>query len=374
MDYYIYLDNAAAMRTDADLVKRFSRYALEYFPNPEAEHAAARNCRKELTAAAERLSMALTTTDEYKIFWTTSATEAMNITFSFPEFCSGTVLTSNSEHPAFAKPLNCKIRKINIKRDGTFDLDDLEMKLDKTVTAVALHHVQNETGAVQDLCEVRRIIRQRSPEALLIADTVQSVGKLAIPWSEAEINIAFIAGHKLGIPTGGALIYRFSKKAMTTAFSQHLANLRSVSHAIGRVDPAVALTLADAVELAEKNKQVKYETVKHLNSVLRARLVEREISAEFLLAPEIASPYITSLLLPPYQGQVLVRMLSEKGVMVSEGSACEAASKEVSAALLAMGISKQNARSVIRISFGFQSDESDVNELVSTLADVLKNY
>jgi cysteine desulfurase len=375
---YIYLDNAAAMQVDKEMLERFSLYALEYFPNPEAEHAAGRNCRKELVKAGERLSLAVTGTDDYTVFWTNSATEAMNLAFSFPQVFKGSLLTSKSEHPSFEKPLNkiknCDLRTINIKRDGTFDMADLKDKLDETVSAVAIHHVQNETGAIQDLSAIRKAVNQKAPNAILIADTVQSVGKIPIPWQEADINIAFIAGHKLGVPTGGALLYRFSEKSVSTVFAKHLAMLRSSSHAIGRVDPPVALTLTDAVEAAEKQKASRLSKVAHLNSVLREKLIAGNLDIEFLINQNISTPYIASLILPYYQGQVLVRMLSDEGVMVSEGSACEAASKEVSPALLAMGLSYQKARSVIRVSFGFQSDESDLNAFIAALEEVLSNY
>ena len=378
MKDYIYLDNAAAMWADAEMVKRFALYSEEYFPNPEAEHAAGRDCRNEITMAAERLSRSLTGGDDYTVFWTSSATEAMNLAFSFSEMFEGTLITSNSEHPSFEKPFNniknCEIRKIKIKKNGTFDLDDLEAKLDETVSAVSLHHVQNETGAIQDLIAVREIINRKAPRAILIADTVQAIGKIDIPWQQANINLAFIGGHKLGLPTGGAIIYRMPDKRQNDIFSRHLTALRNAEHAIGRVDPPVAITLADAVEDAERKKKTRFDKISYLNSLLRKNLLDSDIDAKFLLSENISSPYIASLILLPYQGQVLVRMLSEQGVMVSEGSACEAASKDVSAALRAMGVSVKDAFSVLRVSFGFQSDESDVNVFITVLKDVLRDY
>ena len=375
---YIYLDNAAAMRADPEIVKRFSIYSEEYFPNPEAEHAAGRDCRKEVAMAAERLSLALTDDNDYNVFWTNSATEAMNLVFSFSEMFKGSLVTSISEHPSFEKPLSklkdCELRKVNIKSDGTFDLADLEKKLDKTVSVVALHHVQNETGAVQDLCAVRELINSKAPNAILIADTVQAIGKIDIPWHKADINIAFIGGHKLGLLTGGAIIYRMPDKKQNDIFSKHLTALRNPEHIVGRVDPPIAITLADAVEITEREKKTHFDKITYLNSLLRKNLLDSDIDVKFLLSDKISSPYIASLLLLPYQGQVLVRMLSEKGVMVSEGSACEAASKEPSTALRAMGISVKDAFSVLRISFGFQSDESDVNAFIVTLKEVLEDY
>lgn len=377
MKNFIYLDNAASMQADPEMIERFCLYALEYFPNPEAEHVAGRDCRKELADAGMRAAIALTGTDEYDIFWTASATEAMNIALSCPEITGTTVLTSRSEHPSLAEPLKAadlELLKVNIRHDGTFDLDDFYEKISPEVSAVCLHHVQNETGAMQNLLEVREIMDRKAPGALLIADTVQSVGKVNVPWLEANINIAFVGGHKLSVPSGGALVCNLPDKKQKNALVSHLAKLRSSQHAIGRIDPPVALTLADAIEYAENEKISRFDKVSHLNYLLRQYLKESEVDARFLLTPDVATPYIASLMIPPYQGQILVRMLAKKGVMVSEGSACAAASKDVSSALLAMGVSKDNARCVLRISFGYWSVESDVNEFVASLQEVLQNY
>ena len=81
-----------------------------------------------------------------------------------------------------------------------------------------------------------------------------------------------------------------------------------------------------------------------------------------------------TILLPGYQGEVLVRMFSDKGVMVSEGSACAAATKNVSEAILALGVPKWEVYNVLRISFGFFSVESDVNVFISTLDEIIADY
>lgn len=377
MQEFIYLDNAASMQAEPEMIKRLSQYSLEYFPNPEAEHAAGRDCLKELNDAAERAVTALTDSNDYKIFWTASATEAMNIIFSCRRVIGDQALISRSEHPAMSEPLKLAeidLLKLNIRRDGTFDLDDLTEKLNPDIKSVFLHHIQNETGAIQNLVAVREIMNKKAPAALLIIDTVQSVGKINIPWHEAGINIAFIGGHKLGIPSGGAIIYRMLENGQQKDLEIHFEQLRSGRHSIGRVDPPIALTLTDAIVNAKKHQLRRFDFISHLNFLLRKKLEESDIDVSFLITPDVASPYILTLLLPPYQGQVLVRMLSAKGVMVSAGSACEAASKEVSAALLAMGVSKEHARCVLRVSFGFRSVESDVNSFIASLHEVLNDY
>jgi cysteine desulfurase len=376
----IYLDGAAAMAVRGELLESFQQNILEYSANPEALHCEARKAASALDNAADQLISALTG-DEYQLFWSSSATEAINMTFLFPFFRDRVILTSDSEHPAVQHAIEgagfCEIRKVPVKRDGLLDFEILEKMLDSDVDVVSIHHVQNETGAIQDLCEVRRLINKKSPDAIFISDTVQSVAKLAVPWLEAEINIGFIGGHKVGAVSGGALICSFQNQPDTAkAFSLHLQNLRKISHSIGRADPAICINLADAVIFAESGNSLCKAT--YLSKTLRAKLAdlaaETNVSITIPVPEDSASPYIVTFLMPPYQAEVVVRMLSDKGIMVSAGSACEASKSKPSQALISISGSDQNARTAIRVSFSFQSQISDIDRFIDALKEVLNEY
>ena len=79
-------------------------------------------------------------------------------------------------------------------------------------------------------------------------------------------------------------------------------------------------------------------------------------------------------IVPGHQGGVLVRMLSEEGVMVSSGSACASETDTPSPALTALGFRKKEAWSGLRISFDNSSRPEEVKFLLSSLESVLKKY
>jgi cysteine desulfurase len=377
----IYLDSAAAMPVRRELLESFNKYILDYSANPESAHSAGREAASLIRDAGERVSLALTGGD-YKVGWSSSATEAINIVFGFADFSGKVILTSDSEHPAMLHAIEragfCEIRKVPVKRDGLLDFDIFEKMINDDVAVVSVHHVQNETGAVQDLCEVRRLIDRKAPDALFVSDTVQSVAKIAIPWAEAGIDIAFIGGHKVGAVSGGALLYNLHREPdIAKSFSRHLHDLRSASHLIGRPDPAVCMGLADAVIYAESGNALCKAS--YLSKKLRTELMEMSDASSdlniLLPVPEASSsPYIVTFLMPPYQAEVIVRMLSDKGVMVSAGSACEASKLKPSSALTAVAGSEKNARTTIRVSFSYQSTISDLDIFMQLLSEVVQEY
>ncbi len=377
-----YLDNAAALSPSPRLLGTFSNLALAHPGNPESAHALGESSAETLNRTAKNLLAALGI-EEYSVFWTASATDAINLAArsAFPRTSRKhpVIATTAAEHAALANSLramDADIRIIPLRRDGAVDFDFLDKILDSKVDLVALHHVQNETGAIQDLTAIRERMDILSPAAALLVDTVQSIGKIPVPWRSASIDIAFVGGHKLGAPSGGALIVKTADSPFGSAFATRVSRERSEFHSIGRPDIPVALTLAEAVIDTEALRNTRLTATERLNKRLRnvfaAKFAEKGFAP--LLPPHAASPYITTFLLPPFQGEIVARALSGKGVMVSAKSACAAAKTAPSAALMAMGLSEKDARTAIRVSFGFDTSENDIDRFVDALDDVVREY
>ena len=63
--------------------------------------------------------------------------------------------------------------------------------------------------------------------------------------------------------------------------------------------------------------------------------------------------------------------LDERGLMVAIGSACSAAKDEPSHVLSAIGLSKDDARSSLRITLGRSTDHAAVDNLLKNLVTVV---
>ena len=377
-----YLDHAAATPPRREVLDAFEKAAGEFPANPESAHRQGRRAEEALSKAATAIIDALGTA-EHAVFWTASATEAINL--AIPALLPSplpkgmALATTAAEHPALENALRSiqsEIRTIPLRGDGTVDLEALPSLLDENVALLAIHHVNNETGATQDIQTIGKILRERAPNARFAVDTVQSIGKIPIPWDSAGIDAAFIGGHKIGAPAGGALIHRNDNSKFSADFASRIARERNEKHSIGRPDVPVAIALAQAMVSAETAREKLARKISLLNNELRNRLKTEfpKHDFNFPVPMEKASPYIAMLLLPPLQAEIVARMLSDTGTMVSAGSACEAWKSTPSRTLIAMGFSKRTARTAIRISFGHNSTETDVDAFVESLKHVVKVY
>ena len=80
------------------------------------------------------------------------------------------------------------------------------------------------------------------------------------------------------------------------------------------------------------------------------------------------APHIMSLTLPGVRSETMLHFLSRSGVFVSSGSACSSNSGHKSHVLLSFGLPEKEADSTVRVSFGVQNTEADVENLVNSLA------
>ncbi len=352
----IYFDNAAAMCPVPEVLDYFRQCSERCFANQEAGHGAGYELRRELSQAEDALALTLAG-KPFKTAWADSGTGLCNMVAALPVLKGGNIVTTPLEHPALIAALSrsgAEIRLLPLLKNGLVDWEKGAALLDSKTRLIALFHVQSELGLIQEYPQLREL----APKALLMYDTVQSVGKMPLP----EADMLTVSGHKLGAPGGAALVYNPAKISPA-----EFEAMRSRNYLFGRIEPATALTLAHAVRRRTDDSEIR-----KINEFLRRELTAKPLPngryAQTTIPAENASPYILHLFLPGYQGQVLVRMLSESGIYLSSGSACQAESDRPSPALTALGFSRTDGYSGLRLSFS----ESNTMEEAALFADTFR--
>ena len=372
----IYFDHAAATPVRRELYALFPELARRCYANSEAAHRLACELRNELREAGKRLAGALFERDppECEVIFGNSASELLALLgcLAWPARAAGA--GSMLDHPAVQAMLRhgfAAVRTLPVDRRGLALAP--AMPPDGTVKLAAVPWVQSEIGLVQSPETMLPELRRAFPEALTLLDMVQGAGKLAPP--ETLPDLAVISGHKFGAPGGAALLLLApAARRLAPAFQQ----LRHRDYRTGRVEPLTALLLTHALELVAGERRENSVKVAQIGGLLRAGLAQRQLpngnAISFTVAAAASSPYILHFLLPGYDGGVLVRMLSERNIMVAAGSACQAESKNPSAALTALGFPRRLAYSGLRLSFSPDNTAAEAQTFLRVLFEVLGTY
>lgn len=278
------------------------------------------------------------------LIFTSGATEAIELVMHRAE--AGPRIVSAIEHPAV---LRCAegARRIAVSSGGTLDLADLDAALaGMERPLVAVQSVNNETGVIHPIEEIAA--RVEAAGGLLLVDCAQSAGKLPLP----EADFISIAAHKFGGPPGiGALLIRYA------------GILKAVGGQEGGYRPgtaAVPMIMGFAAALEADHGW--YEEARRLRAMLDEGIIAAGGTIVAENAPRIAT--IACYRMPGVPAAAQLMQFDLAGIAVSAGSACSSGSLKTSHVLLAMGMTEEEAREVIRVSFGPGTVEAHIEALL----------
>ncbi|HWT11656.1 MAG TPA: aminotransferase class V-fold PLP-dependent enzyme [Allosphingosinicella sp.] len=345
----IYLDHAATTPILPEAAAAIAEGCAAW-ANPSSAHAEGRSARAAMEEARRRIAAALGWSG--LVVFTSGATEAIEIALRRAR--AGAAIVSAIEHPAVLRAAS-EARQVAVGRDGRLDLDDLDAALAETERPlVAVQSVNNETGVVHPIGEVAR--RVAAAGGLLLVDCAQSAAKLPLP----DADFIAVAAHKFGGPPGiGALLVRDA------------AALEAVGGQEGGYRPGTAaVPMIMGFAAAAEADHGWFEQARRLRNGLDRAILEAGGEIVASAAPRIAT--IAAYRLPGVAAAAQMMQLDLAGIAVSAGSACSSGSLKTSHVLLAMGMSEEAAREVIRVSFGPGTTRGDVEAFLGEWRKLLE--
>ena len=370
----IYLDNAATTALDEKCLDIIREYNVERFYNPSALYRKAMESANAIKQARNSIAKSLGVKGE-EIIFTASGSEADNIAL----LCSvraksGKVIIGSSEHSAvYNTALELKVRGYDVvfapcDKFGRTDVGELEKLIDNTVVLISIMHVCNETGALNDLSAISKIIKAKAPRAIFHSDGVQAYGKIPVNLKSLGVDLYSISGHKIHAPKGiGALYCRSGLYLSTFVFGGGQEN--NVRSATENLPSIVAFGY-----LAEKilpSLTDNYKKTKELRDYLYQKLTDNFENVKINTDLQHSSPYVFSFALNSARGEVLVHCLEDRGIIVGTGSACNSqkSTKRIPAAL---GIEGDYAQGMLRVSFNENNTKDDIDAFIDALAQSLE--
>ncbi|MDE6585988.1 MAG: aminotransferase class V-fold PLP-dependent enzyme, partial [Clostridia bacterium] len=209
----IYLDNAATTKPDEDCLKSAEKYLTTEYFNPSALYKSGYGLNREIKNAKKSILSHIADSENYDIIFTSCGTEADNQAV----FCGGkrgNIVTCEGEHSAVFSAVNelkqrgFEVRFAKIKADGSVDAEHLVSLVDDKTSLVSLIHVNNETGAINDIVKLAKTVKAKNKYCLFHSDGVQAFGKIPFRLT-GDIDLYSVSAHKIGGIKGvGALIKR----------------------------------------------------------------------------------------------------------------------------------------------------------------------
>ena len=351
MKSLIYLDHAATTPACPAAIAAVAE-ALALVGNPSSVHAGGRAANALLERSRDAVARFAGVAPENVIF-TSGGTEAIALAMNGARMVGARprALAGATEHSAVLQG-RADVALLPVDADGLIDMAALDAALGAETlrgpALVAIQHGNNETGVIQPLGEVAA--RVHAAGGLLLADCVQSAGKLLLP----DADFIALSAHKLGGPPGvGALIVR----EPDTLVAIQRGGGQERGHRGGTPNLPGIAGLAAAV--AEPHD---WAAVATRRAALEARLKAAGAIIHGEAAPRL--PHISSIGLPGTAASTQVMRLDLAGFMVSAGAACSSGKVKASHVLAAMGLGPA-AGEAIRVSLSGSTTDTELDSFAA---------
>ena len=356
----IYLDYSANTPVDARVLEQFCAVERRCIGNANSHHQAGSAAKAEIDAATIKIA-SLLGVQPAEIIYTSGASEANNFALKglarVSRHTGRHIISTPLEHSSVSGTLTAlqeqgyEIDLLDVKQDGTVDLEHLKDLLRPDTICVAITLVDSELGVVQPVQEIAAILKAY-PHCHLHVDATQAVGK--IPVSFEGVDTMSLTAHKFYGLNGIGLLIKRRNLALEPLI--HGGESTTIYRS-GTPTVALASSLACALDFAVTDLPGRVGHVAKLNAELRAALSTYPMVR--INSPEHAIPHVLNLSVRNVKGTVFQRELDAKGVCVSVKSACSSDGLP-SRAVFAVSRDRRNALSSWRISLSHLTTEDEI--------------
>ena len=334
----------------------------EVYGNASSIHYFGQMARKKMDDARRSVASLLGANAD-EIVFTSGGTEADNLAV-LGVAQDGHVITTTIEHPAvLAAAAQCaSMTAVRVDERGMVDPGEIRGSIRPDTKLISVMHANNELGVVQPIGEIAKIAREAG--VAFHSDGVQAAGKISTDLN--GVDLYTISGHKIYAPKGiGALFVRKGTKVASRSIGgHHERDLRA-----GTENVAGAVALGRAAEWVMESGAAEQAREGELRDRLERTILDRVPDSHVNASGATRTSNTTNLRFDGIDSDALLIALDLRGFAVSSGAACSSGATEPSHVLLAIGLTKEQARSSIRFSLGRSNTVEQVDALIEAVVD-----
>ncbi len=368
----VYLDSAATALKPQIVIDAITDYYTNYSANihrgiyPLSERAtdAYENARAQVAR--------LVNTSPNNIIFNSGTTAGINqVANSYLDKLSSCdeIVVSRAEHHANLLPWQNLAEKTGAKL-VIIDAEDLQAeRINKHLTSntkiVALAHISNVLGTINDIASITESIRQNNSETVVVVDGAQAVPHIEVDLSKLDVDYYAFSGHKMYGPTGiGALYVKQSRFAelkplilgggaiSTVSDSEYCLLDGPQGHEAGTPPIAEAIGMGVVAEYLLENRQNSEDLSDELYQKLNKLKFVNVLGGADNRAP------LSSFTVENVHAHDVAQFLADNNICVRAGHHCTMPLHN-----------KLNISATTRASLGLYNSSEDIDYLVSKLIE-----
>lgn len=373
----VYADHAATTKIKKEVLEVMKPYMEEKYGNPSSAYKLGQENKIAIERAREQVAKAIGAIKKEEIYFTSGGSESDNLAIKGIAKSRRNkgkhIITSKIEHMAVLK--TCKqleeegfeITYLNVDSNGIIKIDELIKAIRKDTILISIMYANNEIGTIEPIGEIAKIAHEY--QIPFHVDAVQAIGNIKIDVNKLNIDLLSLSAHKFYGPKGvGALYVRngINIEPLICGGHQESGIRAGTENVMGIVG------IGKAIEIADRNTEVYSKKLIDLRDYYIYEVQRNIPSVKLNGHIQKRLPGNANMSFKGINGGTLVLLLAEQGVCCSSASACSTGDPTPSHVLNAIGLTEEEAKSTIRMTFGEETTLDDIKYIVENLKKIVE--
>ncbi len=369
----IYADNAATTRISDSVLEKMLPFLCEQYGNASSQYSLGAKAKRYIEQARKQVAAAIGA-EPPEITFTSGGSEGNSwvlrcLADTYRNEPMHIVTTAIEHHSVLnachsLEQTGIEVTYLPVDKTGRVSVDNVKAAIKPHTKLVSIMLANNEIGTIQPIEEIGRLLKGES--ILFHTDAVQAVGHIPVNVRDLQVDFLTASAHKFNGAKGTGILFKRSGLDLSPlvfggkqerglrAGTENVAGIVAAGYAIEESVGEIAYT-------AKRLKAMVEDTVNGIKETIPSVKINGD--SEYRL------PGTVNLCFDGVSGESLMHLLDLKGVCVSTSSACTSDKDEPSHVLLALGLTEQQAKSAIRISYGKYNCAEEVGKVATAVCD-----
>ena len=369
----IYVDNASTTKISDSVFEKMLPFLREQYGNASSQYSLGAKAKRAVELARKQVAVAIGA-EPSEITFTSGGSEANSwVLRCVAETYRNEpmhIITSAIEHHSVLNACHSleqrgvEVTYLPVDASGQVSTGNVKAATKSHTRLVSIMLANNEIGTVQSIAEIGRLLKGEG--ILFHTDAVQAVGHIPVDVNNLQVDFLTASAHKFNGAKGTGILYKRSAlELLPLVFGgEQEHGLRAGTENVAGIVAAGYAIEESVNEMADTAKRLKAMVEDTVNGI-KEKIPSVRVNGD----SECRLPGTVNLCFDGVSGESLMHLLDLKGVCLSTSSACTSGKDEPSHVLLALGLTEQQAKSAIRISYGKYNCADEVGKVVTAVCD-----
>ena len=373
----IYLDHLSSTPLHPKVKEAMIQHLETVFGNPSSDNQVGQPAAAALEKARAQVAALINAADPKEVVFTSGGTEANNhalkgVAIGLREK-GRHIITSNIEHKSVLNSLrtlrlvNYRVTSLDVDQYGLVDPAAVEKAITPETILISVMLANNEIGTIEPIANIARIAQKH--KIAFHTDAVAAAGIMPVDVHQLGVNLLSLSANQFYGPSGvGALYIRKGTPIMPLLDGGLQENKRraGTENLIGIVG------LGAAAELAAQEIPTSLPRIKALKDRLLQGIVARIPEIKVNGHPEHCLPHLVSVSVTYIEGESLMMLLEDEGIIVNTRSACASGSLRASHVLIGTGLDHALAQGTLVFTLGRETTEADIDHVLEVMPGIVQ--